>query len=135
VLSLQPTLRLAKAIRHSETSVKVIFMTSENSTKSSWAKRKAAVIAAAIALGSTAIIWLIEFNYSGGFPVGIPWGVFSFLAVASFVALTAFHSAVIRFKSNKWLAILLLVFSALALSAWLTLFLDQLPCFLGGRGC
>jgi hypothetical protein len=24
---------------------------------------------------------------------------------------------------------------AFSLSAWLTLFLDQLPCFLGGQGC
>ncbi len=39
-----------------------------------------------ISLVSTGLLLVIELALSGGFPQGVPWGVFVFLAAMSFIA-------------------------------------------------
>jgi|GEM_PF-928970 len=88
-----------------------------------------------VSLVSTGLLFGIELVFSGGYPLGIPWAVFLFLAAMSFVAASSLIEGLIRKPKNKfvrWGSILVGLF---AIASWTTLFLDQLPCFLGGKGC
>ncbi len=88
-----------------------------------------------VSVVSTGLLFGIELVFSGGYPLGIPWAVFLFLAALSFVAASSLTEGLIRKRKNKfvrWGSILVGLF---ALAAWATLFMDQLPCFLGGKGC
>ena len=91
--------------------------------------------AGVVAFASTAILFSTEAYFSYGFPFGVPWAVFGFLAVASFSAVAATTVGVAKFSSNKLAGTGLVIVGVVALSAWVTLFVDQLPCFLGGSGC
>ena len=88
-----------------------------------------------VSLVSTGLLFVIELVFSGGYPVGVPWGVFVFLAAMSFVAASSLIERFSRKPKNKfvrWSSILMGLF---AIAAWTTLFVDQLPCFFGGKGC
>lgn len=88
-----------------------------------------------VALVSTGLLFVIELVFSGGYPLGIPWAVFLFLAAMSFVAASSLMEGLSRKPKNRfvrWGSILVGLF---AIAAWATLFVDQLPCFLGGKGC
>ena len=84
---------------------------------------------------STSLIFILELTFSSGFPVGVPWAVFGFLFATSFIAISSILEGVKRLKSNIFAGLGGILVGAFSLSAWLTLFLDQLPCFLGGQGC
>jgi len=88
-----------------------------------------------VSIISTSVIIISELTFSGGFPVGIPWAVFGFLFATSFIAISSILEGVKRLKSNIFPGLGGILVGAFSLSAWLTLFLDQLPCFLGGQGC
>ena len=88
-----------------------------------------------VSLVSTGLLFGIELVFSGGYPLGIPWAVFLFLAAMSFVAASSLIEGLIRKPKNKfvrWGSILVGLF---AIASWTALFMDQLPCFLGGKGC
>jgi hypothetical protein len=93
------------------------------------------LVAGAVAVASTASLFVTEASYSGGFPLGVPWAVFGFLAVSSFATVIALSSGVARFSGHKISGLWRLFVGLMALSAWITIFVDQLPCFLGGTGC
>jgi hypothetical protein len=93
------------------------------------------LVAGAVAVASTASLFVTEAYYSGGVPLGVPWAVFGFLAVTSFVTVFALSSGVARFSAHKISGLWRLLVGLMALSAWITIFVDQLPCFLGGTGC
>jgi hypothetical protein len=84
---------------------------------------------------STSVIFIAELTFSNGFPVGIPWAVFGFLFATSFIAISSILEGFKRIKSNIFAGLGGILVGAFSLSAWLYLFLDQLPCFLGGQGC
>ena len=88
-----------------------------------------------VSIISTSVIIISELTFSGGFPVGIPWAVFGFLFATSFIAISSILEGVKRLKLNILGGLGGILVGAISLSAWLTLFLDQLPCFLGGQGC
>ena len=88
-----------------------------------------------VSIISTSVIIISELTFSGGFPVGIPWAVFGFLFATSFIAISSILEGVKRLKLNIFGGLGGILVGAFSLSAWLTLFLDQLPCFLGGQGC
>ena len=88
-----------------------------------------------VSIISTSVIIISELTFSGGFPVGIPWAVFGFLFATSFIAISSILEGVKRLKLNIFGGLGGILVGAISLSAWLTLFLDQLPCFLGGQGC
>jgi hypothetical protein len=88
-----------------------------------------------VSLVSTGLLFVIELVFSGGYPLGVPWGVFVFLTAMSFVAPSSLIEGLSRKPKNKfvrWGSILVGLF---AIAAWTTLFVDQLPCFFGGKGC
>ena len=91
--------------------------------------------AGVVSLTSTVFLFGTEAYFSYGFPFGVPWAVFGFLAAASFSAVAATAFGVAMFASKKFAGIGLVIVGLVALSAWVTLFVDQLPCFLGGSGC
>lgn len=84
---------------------------------------------------STSVIFISELTFSGGFPVGIPWAVYGLLSATSFIAISSILEGVKRLKSNIFAGLGGILVGVFSISAWLTLFLDQLPCFLGGQGC
>lgn len=92
-------------------------------------------IALWVSLSSTFLLFLIEAVLSGGFPDGAPWGVFAFLSVSSFVSIAALLVGFKLFARKKISGYFTMLVGIIAASAWITLFLDQLPCFLGGKGC
>ena len=84
---------------------------------------------------STGILFVIELVFSGGYPLGIPWGVFLFLAAMSFVSTSSAIEGLRRKPTSKFVRWGLILVSLFAVAGWITLFVDQLPCFLGGKGC
>jgi len=97
--------------------------------------RAPVLVAGTVAVFTTAFPFGMEAFYTDGFPRGIPWAVFGFLAATSFVAVIATSAGFIKFTSHKFSGLALVIVGLMALSAWVTLFVDQLPCFLGGMGC
>ena len=88
-----------------------------------------------ISLVSTGLLFVIELAFSGGFPQGVPWGVFVFLAAMSFVAASSLIQGLGRKSKNSFVRFGSVLVGLFAIAAWTTLFVDQLPCSLGGRGC
>jgi hypothetical protein len=84
---------------------------------------------------STSVVFIAELTLSNGFPAGIPWAVFGFLFVTSFIGISSILEGVKRLKAKNLAGSVGILVGVFSLSAWLTLFLDQLPCFLGGQGC
>jgi len=88
-----------------------------------------------VSLVSTGLLFVIELVFSGGFPLGVPWGVFVFLAAMSFIAASSLIQGLVRKPKNKFVRLGSVLVGLFAVLAWTTLFIDQLPCFLGGKGC
>jgi ABC-type phosphate transport system permease subunit len=88
-----------------------------------------------VSLVSTALLFVIELVFSGGFPLGVPWGVFVFLAAMSFIAASSLIQGLVRKPKNNFVRLGSVLVGLFAVLAWITLFIDQLPCFLGGKGC
>ena len=88
-----------------------------------------------VSLVSTGLLFVIELVFSGGFPLGVPWGVFEFLAAMSFIAASSLIQGLVRKPKNKFVRLGSVLVGLFAVLAWTTLFLDQIPCFLGGKGC
>ena len=88
-----------------------------------------------VSLVSTGLLFVIELVFSGGFPLGVPWGVFVFLAAMSFIAASSLIQGLGHNPKNKFVRLGSALVGLFAFFAWTTLFVDQLPCFLGGKGC
>jgi hypothetical protein len=88
-----------------------------------------------VSLVSTGLLFVIELAFSGGFPLGVPWAVFVFLAAMSFIAASSLIQGLGRKPKNKFVGLGSVLVGMFAVLAWTTLFIDQLPCFLGGKGC
>lgn len=88
-----------------------------------------------VSVASTGLLFGIELIFSGGYPRGVPWGVFVFLAAMSFIAASSVFEVFSRKPRNFFVKLGSTVVCLFAVAAWITLFLDQLPCFLGGKGC
>lgn len=88
-----------------------------------------------MSLLSTGLLFVVELIFSGGYPLGVPWGVFLFLAALSFVAASSFIEVISSKPKNRLVGLSSIFVGLFAIAAWVTLFLDQLPCFLGGKGC
>jgi hypothetical protein len=97
--------------------------------------KKLLFFAVAVSLLTTASIYGIENYYSNGFPFGEPWAVLAFLAATSFSTVVAAGAGFAKLPSNKFAGLGVLILGIISLMAWITLFNDQLPCFLGGLGC
>jgi hypothetical protein len=97
--------------------------------------RTPVLVAGTVAVVTTAFLFGMEALYTDGFPRGIPWAVFGFLAATSFLAVIATSAGFTKFTSHKFSGLSLIMLGLMALFAWATLFVDQLPCFLGGMGC
>lgn len=87
------------------------------------------------ALGSVAVIAATEGVLSGGFPQGVPWAVLVFLAVTWFGCVVGCVTAVSLRGRRPLLAVAAVAGGVLCALGWVTVVADQLPCFLGGRGC
>ena len=88
-----------------------------------------------VSLVSTGLLFVIELAFSGGFPLGVPWAVFVFLAAMSFIAASSLIQGLGRKPKNNFVRLGSVLVGLFAVLAWTTLFIDQLPCFLGGKGC
>jgi len=97
--------------------------------------KKLLFFAVAVSLLTTASIYGIENYYSNGFLFGEPWAVLAFLAATSFSTVVAAGAGFAKLPSNKFAGLGVLILGIISLTAWITLFNDQLPCFLGGLGC
>jgi hypothetical protein len=98
-------------------------------------KRTTIWLALALSAVSTVAIFVTEFVYSSGFPAGAPWAVFFFLFAMALAAFTAIPMGIQRLSSNAFVGVGSILVGLFAAFAWWTLFMDQLPCFLGGSGC
>jgi hypothetical protein len=97
--------------------------------------RRALSRASVVSLVSTGLLFVIELVFSGGFPLGVPWAVFLFLASISFIAASSLFEGLGQKPKNKFVRLGSILVGLFAATAWITLFVDQLPCFLGGKGC
>jgi hypothetical protein len=98
-------------------------------------KKQYLILATLVSLISTTSLFGTEAFYSSGYPAGVPWAVFGFLAVTSFSAVAALAAGISKFTSNKLAGASVVLVGIVSLWAWITLFVDQLPCFFGGSGC
>jgi len=78
----------------------------------------------------------VEYLYSDGSNPGFPTPDLAYLFLSSFLAtfllLFAIHQLEERGVSEALISITMM---GLTIWSWIFLFLDQLPCFLGGNGC
>ncbi|MCF8546365.1 MAG: hypothetical protein K9G02_00400 [Microbacteriaceae bacterium] len=88
-----------------------------------------------VSLVSTGLLFVIELIYSGGYPLGVPWGVFVFLTAMSFIAASSVIEGFSRKPKSRFVRFGSILVGLFAVAAWVTLFVDQLPCFFGGKGC
>lgn len=78
--------------------------------------------------------------YSEGFSRGVPFAIFIALwllaTVFSYVVLSIFRTA-FETPLKEWIVPFLLKISVTIpiVLAWTNIVVDQMPCFLGGRGC
>lgn len=89
---------------------------------------------------ATAPFYALEYYYSGGYPQGVPEALFRMMwiettlfSILTFSLLrTQFTNAV-----RNWLIPLVLKLAAMSVIAiaWITIVIDQIPCFYGGHGC
>ena len=88
-----------------------------------------------ISLVSTGLLFAIELAFAGSFPLGVPWAVFVYLSVISFIAATSIIEGLSREPKNKIVRVGSILTGVFAVAAWTIMFIDQLPCFFGGKGC
>jgi hypothetical protein len=89
---------------------------------------------------ATAPFYVLEYYCSNGYPRGVPAALFRMMWVeTTLFAFLAFSIYRTQFKSTmgKWIIPFLLKLAAMTVIAiaWITVVIDQMPCFLGGRGC
>jgi hypothetical protein len=53
----------------------------------------------------------------------------------SFIAASSLVQGLVRKPKNNFVRLGSVLVGLFAVLAWTTLFIDQLPCFLGGKGC
>ena len=93
-----------------------------------------------VALVATSPFVLLEGIYTSGFSRGVPLSVFIALwvlaAVFLYLVISIFRT---KYKApvQEWIVPFLLKISVTVpvVLAWTHLVADQMPCFLGGRGC
>jgi hypothetical protein len=98
------------------------------------------IITILVGLLIVAPFFALEWYTTSGYPRGVPWGVFVILFVAAILFITLLLSVFKDIRENavrsKWawfaLKVILLLPPALAFTQMV---IDQMPCFLGGRGC
>jgi len=93
-----------------------------------------------IGLLATVPFVVLEWKYSNGFPQGVPFAVFNFLfVVATVFAFLVFSISRTPFTNpfRVWILPLLLkiIVAVPLVLSWTYMVSDQMPCFLGGRGC
>jgi hypothetical protein len=89
---------------------------------------------------TTAPFYFLEYYYSGGYPQGVPAALFRMMWVeTTLIAFLAFSLIRTPFANatKQWIVPFLLKLAAMTVIAiaWVTIIIDQLPCFVGGRGC
>ncbi|MBK8809931.1 MAG: hypothetical protein IPN69_04280 [Acidobacteria bacterium] len=93
-----------------------------------------------IGLVATLPFVVTEYIYSGGYPAGIPFAIFNVLwleaSIFTYLAISLFRTPRTGPVSD-WIFPLLLKSLGLVIimSSWTFVVADQLPCFLGGKGC
>lgn len=89
---------------------------------------------------ATAPFYILEYYYSGGYPQGVPSALFRMMWVEttlfSFLAFSIYRTP-FSTATRQWILPFLLKLAAMILIAvaWVTIVVDQMPCFLGGHGC
>ncbi len=89
---------------------------------------------------ATAPFYVLQYYYSGGYPLGVPEALFRMMWVeTTLLSFLGFSIRRTQFSNptRQWIIPFLLKFAAVIVItiAWITLVIDQMPCFLGGRGC
>lgn len=89
---------------------------------------------------TTAPFFTLQSVYSNGFPIGIPWVVFNFLFVVAMIfCFLVLSLSRTPFKNplKEWILpfLLKIIIAVPFVFAWTNMVSDQMPCFLGGRGC
>jgi len=93
-----------------------------------------------IGFAATAPFYFLQYYYSGGFPLGVPDAVFRTMwtetTLLSFLGFSIYRT---QFSNpiRQWIIPFVLKLAAVSVLvlAWFVLVIDQMPCFLGGRGC
>lgn len=93
-----------------------------------------------IGFAATAPFYLLQYYYSGGYPLGVPSALFRMMWVeTTLFAFLAFSIYRTQFKNTlrTWIIPFVLKLAAMTVIAiaWVTIVIDQMPCFFGGRGC
>lgn len=89
---------------------------------------------------ATAPFYALEYYYSGGYPQGVPAALFRMMWVETtliaFLAFSVYRTSFAE-PARQWIVPFLLKLAAMIVIAiaWVTIVIDQMPCFLGGRGC
>lgn len=89
---------------------------------------------------ATMPFYLLQYYYSGGYPHGVPEAIFRSMWVEttlfSFLSFSVYRTP-FGTTTRKWIIPFLLKLTAMSILAiaWLAILIDQMPCFLGGRGC
>jgi hypothetical protein len=97
-------------------------------------------VSAFIGLIATVPFVAMEHVYSGGFPQGAPFAIFNVLwidaSLITYLAISLFRTPRVGSVTN-WILPFILKSAALiaVISSWTFIVNDQMPCFLGGRGC
>lgn len=98
------------------------------------------IIVILVSLLAVVPFFILEWYTTSGYPMGVPWAVFTVLLVAAILFISLLLSVLKDIRENtvrsKWawftLKVVLLIPPALAFTQMVV---DQMPCFLGGRGC
>lgn len=89
---------------------------------------------------ATAPFYVLEYYYSGGYPQGVPAALFRMMWVEttliSFLTFLIYRTPFAN-ATSQWIVPFLLKLAAIVVIAiaWITIVIDQMPCFLGARGC
>ena len=93
-----------------------------------------------VGFAGTAPFFVLEYHYSGGYPQGVPAALFRMMWVeTTLISFLTFSLVRTPFTNaaRQWIVPFLLKVAAMIVIAiaWVTIVIDQMPCFLGGRGC
>lgn len=93
-----------------------------------------------VGIAVTAPFYALEYYYSGGYPQGVPEALFRMMWIES-TLFTILTFSLLRTQFTNAVGIWIIPFMlklaamfAIAI-AWITIVIDQMPCFFGGRGC
>ena len=93
-----------------------------------------------IGFAATAPFYAMEYYYSGGCPQGVPEALFRSMwietTLLSFLGFSLYRTQFSK-PTRQWIVpfVLKLIAVSVITFAWIVLVVDQMPCFLGGRGC